>query len=64
MHGLTVTRLKDGKRVTVEATHVKMLLDHLEASAGRNGFEVFWHEPGVFGNLKKDGVTVAIWEVN
>lgn len=64
MHKLTVTRLKDGKQAVIEASHSKVLLDHLEASSKRNGFEVFWFEPAVFGGLTKDGKTVATWEVN
>lgn len=64
MHKLTVTRLSDGKQAVVEASHSKALMDHLEASSRRKGFDVIWWEPGLFGRLEKDGETVATWEVN
>lgn len=61
---LTVHRLKDGKSTYVKSSSRQALLDHLEASAGRNGFDVYWFEPREFGGIRKDGVTVATWEVS
>lgn len=41
MFEITVTRLRDGRTATAQASHRQALVDHVEASARRNGFEVY-----------------------
>ncbi|ASZ75251.1 hypothetical protein PBI_MISSWHITE_85 [Mycobacterium phage MissWhite] len=68
MFTMTVTKTKAvlgvHQQATVKATHRQMLLDHLEASAGRHNLEVRWTEPRVSGDILKDGEVVATWEVS
>ncbi len=69
MFEITVTRLKDGKKATAQASHRQALLDHIEASAARNGFTVYRdraesHLLGYeVGDVLKGGAVVASWEI-
>ncbi|AGT14340.1 hypothetical protein ADZZY_92 [Mycobacterium phage Adzzy] len=57
---------KNDSSLTGEATASgrRVLLDHLEASAARFGFEVDWYEPGESGYIKRNGKFVGTWEVS
>ncbi|ADB93784.1 hypothetical protein REDROCK_91 [Mycobacterium phage RedRock] len=63
MFTMTVTQIGTGKTGVVSASARQVVLDHLEASTKRNGFEVTWNEPGVAGDVLRDGQIVATWEV-
>jgi len=61
MFTLTVSKLGSTKQSTVDASNVQILLDHLEASAGRNGFTIEHVQPNDNGWLLRDGKRVGIW---
>ncbi|AXC33450.1 hypothetical protein SEA_ORANGE_93 [Mycobacterium phage Orange] len=61
MFRLTVTQLKTGREGVVSATHKQVVIDHLEASARRNGLGVTNHGDG--GSVFKDGREVGVWKV-
>lgn len=61
MYKITVAKWLSDKTAVETASRAKVLLDHLEASAKRNGFEVTWNEPGVSGGLVRDGREVGGW---
>ncbi|AWH13609.1 hypothetical protein SEA_LILTURB_92 [Mycobacterium phage LilTurb] len=63
MFTLTVRKIGSDKTGVVSASARQVVIDHLEASTKRNGFEVTWHEPGVNGDVLRDGQIVATWEV-
>ncbi|AIW02984.1 hypothetical protein KIY87_gp12 [Mycobacterium phage Malec] len=63
MFTLTVRKIGSDKTGVVSASARQVVLDHLEASTKRNGFEVTWNEPGVSGDVLRDGQIVATWEV-
>ena len=60
---LTVYKYLSDKQATVVSDQRRALLDHLEASAARNGFEITWIEPGEFGELHRDGREVGGWYI-
>jgi len=64
MFALTVSKLGSDKQSKVEASNVQILLDHLEASAGRNGFTVEDVQPRDNGRLLRDGKLVGIWFIS
>jgi hypothetical protein len=69
MFEVTVTRLKDGKKATAQASSESILRDHLEASAARNGFTVeldhneSWLLGYSVGEVLKGGKIVASFEI-
>lgn len=69
MFEITVTRFKDRKAARATASHKQALLDHLEASAARNGFDIernheMSHTLGcTVGEVLQDGAIVASWEI-
>lgn len=64
MFKLTVSKVGSDKTGVVTSSHRQVVLDHLEASAGRNGFEVSFHIPeGSTGDIKRDGQVVGEWKV-
>ncbi|AOT25012.1 hypothetical protein PBI_KALPINE_93 [Mycobacterium phage Kalpine] len=63
MFTMTVRKIGSEKTGVVSASARQVVLDHLEASATRHGFEVTWNEPGVHGDVLRDGQIVATWEV-
>lgn len=64
MFKLTVYKYASDRRAEELAGRRQVLIDHLEASAARNGFEVTWDEPGVEGELWKQGLPVGGWTIN
>ncbi|AYD87118.1 hypothetical protein SEA_NICOLETERA_91 [Mycobacterium phage NicoleTera] len=64
MFTLTVHKIGSEKTGVVSASHRQVVLDHLEASTKRHGFEVTWNEPGVSGDVLRDGQIVGTWEVS
>lgn len=64
MFKLTVFKYLSDRSAYVTASNRQALADHLEASAARHGFEVTWHEPGVEGELSKEGRAVAGWWID
>jgi hypothetical protein len=61
---LTVTKIGSDKESTVTASTAQMLIDHLEASAGRNGFTVDHIERNGNGWILRDGDRVAVWFIH
>jgi len=61
---LTVTKIGSDKESTVTASTAQMLIDHLEASAGRNGFTVDHIERNGNGWILRDSNRVAIWFIH
>ncbi|AOZ61323.1 hypothetical protein SEA_DARTHPHADER_83 [Mycobacterium phage DarthPhader] len=68
MFTLTATRHRDDAEITISASHRQVLIDHLEASARRQGI-VFDHVTnniidGGFLYLERDPINaVGTWEV-
>jgi hypothetical protein len=66
MFEITVFKLHSDKFAKSQASHRQVLVDHLEASADRNGFEVSWDDQGdmpAYGSLWRDGREVGIWKI-
>ena len=63
MFEITVFKLCSDKFAKSTASHRQVLVDHLEASATRNGFEVTWDEPASHGSLWRDGREVGTWKI-
>ncbi|AMS01081.1 hypothetical protein SEA_ARCHERNM_87 [Mycobacterium phage ArcherNM] len=63
MFTLTTRKIGSDHTGVVTGSHRAVVLDHLEASAKRHGFEITWNEPGVSGDVLRDGQIVATWEV-
>lgn len=69
MFEITVTRWEDRKKTRATASHRQMLLDHLEASAARNGFTVYRDRAESYllgyevGDVLKGDKIVATWEI-
>ncbi|QNJ57040.1 hypothetical protein SEA_DELORIS_92 [Mycobacterium phage Deloris] len=63
MFSLTVSKIGSEKSITIDSSHRQPLVDHLEASTKRNGFEVVWNEPLKHGDILRDGQIVALWEI-
>ncbi len=64
MYKLIVYKYLSERRAEEIASKRVVLVDHLEASAARHGFEITWDEPGVEGSLWKDGREVGGWTIN
>jgi hypothetical protein len=64
MYRITVYKYNSERRAEEIASKRVVLVDHLEASAARHGFEITCDEPGVEGSLWKDGREVAGWTIN
>lgn len=64
MYTLIVHKIGSAKSAEVQASHRQILIDHLEAVTQRNGFGVTWNEPGVRGDLLRDGQIVGTWEIS
>ena len=64
MFTLTVSKLGSTKQSTVDASNVQILLDHLEASAGRQGFTVDHVNSNSNGWILRDGKRVGRWMID
>lgn len=64
MYQIVVTRLKDGRKGVASGSSSQVVIDHLNASAARHGFEITWNEPRLAGDIWKSGELVAVWEVS
>lgn len=62
MYKLTVYKYVTFRSATETASRFHILLDHLQASAARNGYEVGFDESDE-GELIKDGQAVAGWHI-
>ncbi|QGJ90986.1 hypothetical protein SEA_BIANCATRI92_88 [Mycobacterium phage BiancaTri92] len=58
MFTLTVRKIGSDKTGVVTGSHRQVVIDHLEASTKRNGFEALPN-----GDILRDGQIVATWEV-
>ena len=66
MFEITVWKLNSEKHAKSNASDRQILLDHLHASAARNGFVVTtrWDDgDDIAGALYRDGNEVAIWKI-
>lgn len=61
MFKLRVFKYLSDQSASETASSRHALVDHLEASAARHGFEVTWNEPGQDGELWRDGRAVGGW---
>ena len=63
MFEITVCKIMSDKIAKERASKRQILVDHLEASAARNGHEITWDEPASYGSLWKNGREVGIWKI-
>ncbi|ASJ79789.1 hypothetical protein KIY85_gp87 [Mycobacterium phage Heffalump] len=63
MFTIVVTKVDFTKSAEVSGSHVAVVIDHLEASAKRNGFEIVHVAENHYGDVIRDGQIVAMWEV-
>ena len=68
MFEITVFKLYSDKFAKSTASHRQVLVDHLQASALRNGYDVVWDAPDTnevsnSGALFKDGREVGAWKI-
>ncbi|AXH48856.1 hypothetical protein SEA_STEAMY_82 [Mycobacterium phage Steamy] len=64
MFTLTTTKVGSDHTGTVTGSHRAVVIDHLEASAARHGFEVFARsEDGTWGDICRDGMVVGEWKL-
>jgi len=63
MFTLTVIQSGSGKQASEQATRAQILVDHLEASAGRQGFTVDHVNSNSDGWILRDGKRVGRWMI-
>ncbi|QXO13367.1 hypothetical protein SEA_TROOPER_90 [Mycobacterium phage Trooper] len=66
MYKLTVYKANSTAKAEVSGSHTTVVIDHLKASAGRNGFEVprHMHDGMPSGDVVRNGEVVGYWEVS
>lgn len=63
MFKLTVYKYLSDRQAVETAGRQRVLIDHLEASAARHGFEVSFYAGNVDGELWKQGLPVGGWHI-
>ena len=63
MFEITVFKLHSDKFAKSQASSEQILLDHLKASADRNGFVAGFVSGEMSGEIYRDGREVAVWKI-
>ena len=63
MFEITVCKLYSDKFAKSTASDKQVLVDHLEASAARHGFDVEFDDGDDAGSLWRDGREVGFWHI-